>query len=69
MKSMDILESRIKEAISREHKITEQHLKLLEEIKTLRDTIIELEKGREEANARLEKVIEKVELYISRSEA
>ncbi|HEX9666291.1 MAG TPA: hypothetical protein VGA95_06990 [Thermodesulfobacteriota bacterium] len=69
MKSMDILESRIKEAISREKKITEEHRKLLEEVRILRESIKELEKDRQEANSRLGKVIEKVELYINRSEA
>jgi seryl-tRNA synthetase len=69
MKSMDILESRIKEVISREKKITEEHRELLEEVKVLRESIKGLETDRQEANSRLEKVIEKVELYISRSEA
>jgi phosphoenolpyruvate-protein kinase (PTS system EI component) len=69
MKSMDILEIRIKEVISREKKIAEEHRKLLEEVKILRESIEDLEKDRQEANSRLDKVIEKVELYISRSEA
>jgi len=69
MKSMDILESRIKEVISREKRITEEHRRLSEEVRILRESIKELEKNRQEANSRLGKVIEKVELYMSRSEA
>jgi uncharacterized protein YlxW (UPF0749 family) len=68
MKSMDILESRIKEVISREVKLAREKEDLLEEVKNLRESIKRLEAERVEANSKLERVIEKVELYLRRPE-
>jgi len=66
---MDILESRIKEAISREMKLAEEHEKLQEEVRKLRDSINRLEGDKQQTNTKLDNVIEKVELYLRRSEA
>jgi len=68
MKSMDILEGRIKEVISREVKLAREREGLLEEVKKLRESIKKLEADRKEANSKLEKVIENIELYLRRSE-
>ena len=65
---MDILESRIKEVISREVKLAKEKEELLEEVKKLRDSIRKLEAERVDANSKLERVIEKVELYLRRPE-
>ena len=69
MNTMDILESRIKEAISREMKLAEEHEKLQLEMGKLRESIKRLERDKQETNSKLDRVIEKVELYLRRSEA
>ena len=69
MDAMDILESRIREAISREMKLAEEHEKLQEELGKLRESINKLERHKQETNTKLDRVIEKVELYLRRSEA
>jgi len=66
---MDILESRIREAISREMKLAEEHEKLQEELGELRESINNLERHKQETNTKLDGVIEKVELYLRKSEA
>lgn len=69
METMDILEGKIKEALSRKTKLEVEHKNLLEEVSKLRDSVKKLEKERDEIKQKLDRVIEKVEIYLSRSEA
>jgi peptidoglycan hydrolase CwlO-like protein len=69
MKTMDILESKIKEVLSREEKLEAERKNLVEEVARLRESIKKLEAEREEVKEKLKRVIEKIELYLSRSEA
>jgi len=69
METMDILESRIAEALSRKTKLEADHKNLSEEVLKLRDSVERLEKERDDMKHKLDRVIEKVEIYLSRSEA
>ena len=69
METMDILEGKIKEALSKKTKLEVEHKNLMEEVSKLRDSIKKLEKERDDMKNRLDSVIEKVEIYLSRSEA
>ncbi len=69
METMDILEGKIKEALSRKTKLEVEHKNLMEEVSKLRDSIKKLEKERDDMKTKLDSVIEKVEIYLSRSEA
>lgn len=69
MKTMDILEGKIKEALSIKTKIEAEHRNLSDEVLKLRESVEKLEKERDGIKHKLEKVIEKVEIYLSRSEA
>lgn len=66
---MDILEGKIKEALSRKTKLEVEHKNLMEEVSKLRDSIKKLETERDDMKSKLDSVIEKVEIYLSRSEA
>jgi len=66
---MDILEDKIKEALSRKTKLEAEHRNLSDEVLKLRESIDKLEKQRDDMKLKLDKVIEKVEIYLSRSEA
>lgn len=69
METMDILEGKIKEALSKKTKLEVEHKNLMEEVSKLRDSIKKLESERDDMKSRLDSVIEKVEIYLSRSEA
>lgn len=69
METMDILEGKIKEALSIKTKIEAEHRNLSDEVLKLRESIEKLEKERDGIKHKLDKVIEKVEIYLSRSEA
>ena len=69
METMDILEGKIKEALSIKTKIEAKHRNLSDEVLKLRESVEKLEKERDGIKHKLEKVIEKVEIYLSRSEA
>jgi len=69
METMDILEGKIKEALSIKTKIEAEHRNLSDEVLELRESVEKLEKERDGIKHKLEKVIEKVEIYLSRSEA
>jgi phage shock protein A len=69
METMDILEGKIKEALSRKTKLEVEHKNLMEEVSKLRDSIKKLENERDDMKTKLDSVIEKVEIYLSRSEA
>ena len=69
METIDILESRIKEALSRKARLEEERRNLVDEVMVLHENIRRLETEKEEIKAKLEAIIEKIELYLSRSEA
>ncbi len=69
MKTIDILESKIKEAIVIKTKLEEQQQQLKEEIEKLRGSVNQLEIDREKTKQTIDMIIEKVELYIKRAEA
>ncbi len=69
METMDILEGKIKEALSRKTKLEAEHKNLLDEVAKLRDSVSKLERERDDIKDKLNNVIEKVEVYLSRSEA
>lgn len=66
---MDILEGKIKEALSRKTKLEVEHKNLMEEVSKLRESIKKLESERDDIKTKLDGVIEKVEIYLRRSEA
>lgn len=69
MKTIDILESKIKEAIVIKTRLEEQQQQLKEEIEKLRGSVNQLEIEREKTKQTIDMIIEKVELYIKRAEA
>jgi len=69
METMDILEGKIKEALSRKTKLEIEHKNLMEEVTKLRESVKKLEMERNDIKQKLDRVIEKVEIYLSRSEA
>ena len=69
METMDILEGKIKEALSRKTKLEVEHKNLMEEVSKLRESIKKLESERDDIKNKLDGVIKKVEIYLSRSEA
>ena len=69
METMDILENKIKEALSKKTKLEADHRNLSDEVLKLRESIEKLEKQRDDMKLKLDRVIEKVEIYLSRSEA
>jgi hypothetical protein len=69
METIDILESRIKETLSRKARLEEERRNLVDEVMVLHENIRSLETEKEEIKVKLEAIIEKIELYLSRSEA
>ncbi len=69
METIDILESKIKETLSRKARLEEERRNLVDEVMVLHENIRRLETEKEEIKAKLEAIIEKIELYLSRSEA
>lgn len=69
MKTIDILESKIKEALVIKTKLEEQQQQLKEEIEQLRGSVSQLEIEKEKTKQTIDMIIEKVELYIRRAEA
>ena len=69
MKTIDILETKIKEALKMKTRLEEKHKDLVEEINQLRDSVKQLEVDREKTKQTIDMIIEKVELYLKRAEA
>ncbi|HZX14300.1 MAG TPA: hypothetical protein VFF49_07865 [Thermodesulfobacteriota bacterium] len=69
METIDILESRIKETLSRKARLEEERRNLVDEVMVLHENIRRLETEKEEIKAKLEAITKKIELYLSRSEA
>jgi len=69
METMDILENKIKETLSKKTKLEVEHKNLSEEILKLRESVEKLEREKDDIKHKLDRVIEKVQIYLSRSEA
>jgi hypothetical protein len=69
MEIIDILENKIKETISRKSRLEEERRSLTNELLLLRENVRRLETEREEIKTKLQYIIEKIELYLNRSEA
>ena len=69
MKTIDVLESKIKEALEVKTKLEQKQQELMEEIEQLRGSVKQLEIEREKTKQTIDMIIEKVELYIKRAEA
>ena len=69
MKTIDILETKIKEALKMKTRLEENQKDLVEEINQLRDSVKQLEVDREKTKQTIDMIIEKVELYLKRAEA
>lgn len=69
MKTMDILESMMKEVLLRKAHLETERKSLAEEVERLRENIKTIENERQEIKLRLEQIIEKLEVYLVRSEA
>ncbi len=69
MKTMDILENMVKEALSRKADLEIERKSLVEEVEKLRENMRAVESEKEEIKLRLEQLIEKLEVYLVRSEA
>lgn len=68
MKTIDILETKIKEALEMKTKLEERQKHLVEEIEQLRNSVNKLEMDRERTKQTIDMIIEKVELYLKRAE-
>lgn len=65
---MDILESKIKEVLDEKYKIQSNYKELADEVASLRDTMKKLELERDDIRSKVDRIIERVELYLNRSE-
>lgn len=66
METIDILESKVRIALARKAKLEAERRELLEELERLRGAIRLLESEKQEVKVRLDQIINKIELYLSR---
>lgn len=66
METFEALEDKIKLAISKQAKLESENVELLEEVKRLRQFVYVLEDEKKEVKKRLDDIIDKIELYLSR---
>lgn len=66
METFEALEDKIKLAISKQAKLESENVELLEEVKRLRQFVNVLEDEKKEVKKRLDDIIDKIELYLSR---
>lgn len=64
MNSMEILESKLRDYISKNDKLFNDYNKLLKEVEDLKETVSRLETEKEDIKKSIEGVITKVELYL-----
>ncbi len=67
METIDILESKIKEVLSKRAELELEHRSLVEEVSRLRESVKRLEEERDNNNEKLRGIIEKVEVYLGSS--
>jgi phage shock protein A len=68
MKTIDVLETKIKEALEMKAKLEDKQKHLVEEIEQLKSSVNKLEMDRERTKQTIDMIIEKVELYLKRAE-
>lgn len=68
MSNLDILESRIKDALSSKAKLQAERGELFNEVNRLRDIVRALESDQEEVRNRLDEIIERIEDYLNRQD-
>jgi L-lactate utilization protein LutB len=66
VETIDILESKVRIALARKAKLEAERRELLEELERLRGAIRLLESEKQEVKVRLDQIINKIELYLSR---
>lgn len=66
METIDILESKVRIALARKAKLEAERRELLEELERLRSAVRLLENEKQEVKMRLDQIINKIELYLSR---
>ncbi len=64
MESLEILEGKIREFVDKNAKAAEEHNRLLEEIKMLRENVASLEAGKERLRTRIDNMIRIVEQHL-----
>ncbi len=64
MESLEILERKIREFVDKNARIAEEHNRLLEEIKVLRENAISLEAEREHLRTRVDNMIRIIEQHL-----
>ena len=64
MESLEILERKIREFADRNARTAEEHGRLLEEIKVLRENVISLEAERERLRTRVDNMISIIEQHL-----
>lgn len=64
MSSMEILESKLRDYISKNDRLFNDYNKLLQEVEDLKQSVIRLESEKEDIKKSIEGVITKVELYL-----
>lgn len=64
MNSMEILESKLRDYISKNEQLFNDYNKLLKEVEDLKETVSRLETEKEDIKKSIEGVITKVELYL-----
>ena len=64
MESLEILERKIREYVDRNAKMTEEHNRLLEEIKVLRENAASLEAEKERLGTRVDNMIRIIEQHL-----
>ena len=64
MESLEILERKIREYVDKNARTAEEHKKLLEETKVLRENVASLEAERERLSARVDNMIRIIEQHL-----
>ncbi len=64
MESLEILERKIREYVDRNARTAEEHNRLLEEIKVLRENVVSLEAEKERLRTRVDNMIRIIEQHL-----
>jgi len=66
LRTIDILEDKLKLALSRKSQLEAERQELLGELERLRESVRNLETEKQEVRARLDQIIEKIEIFLGR---
>lgn len=69
MESLEILERKIREFVDRNARVAEEHNRLLEEIKALRENVASLEAEKERLGTRVDNMIRIIEQHLGEESA